>query len=553
MAEGADRRAPPSVARALAWFSAHPRDAALWALNAALAVVAFGALVTFDPEPTLEREFEDVFFQPSDSSPSLVLLMAAWLAYRRWHRLLRVPARAGTVWPAGVLALLSGATLSWAVYTGARDLRTVALMLMVQSVACGFGGWRAMRVLMVPTLFLGFAIPMPAPLLNVLLTQMQLWTADFTGFLLYQLGLTAFVSGIEIHVDPNHFAVIETCSGVRITETLSMLTILMIDLFRRRGLHALILLALTPPVAFLFNGFRALSLILNPYSEIVQVHSLQGIAMLIGGILLLYFADGLLGKVLRPHRERRIGAAADAPSRPGPGFATAALGILATAALLIPPWGPIPRPALPSFRMPFMEMEGWEATDLALDRRFLGRIGRHWDLGRRFRRGREFVDLYFGVGNRSDRAASVLFSKALLQGGKWHTEQRIPILEPFSDAAAGSDGESIEPPRGPGRDALYGGEGPESLQVVVSLARRFLMVAWQEQADGLAAETARSFLGLDRSPFRRAGTPVVVRLSTPIAGRDPAQIERAELRLRDFYAQLKPTLEAFQERVGPQS
>ena len=104
------------------------------------------------------------------------------------------------------------------------------------------------------------------------------------------------VSGDRLILDRGLFAIIETCSGLRSIETLALLAILMIDLFGRRGRHALILLVLSPFVAFLINGLRCLGLIFNPHADIASIHNLQGIAMLLGGVLLLYFVDGLLAR-----------------------------------------------------------------------------------------------------------------------------------------------------------------------------------------------------------------------------------------------------------------
>ena len=50
------------------------------------------------------------------------------------------------------------------------------------------------------------------------------------------------MSGDQILHSGQVFQIIETCSGLRTAETLTMLAVLMVDLFRRRGAHALILI-----------------------------------------------------------------------------------------------------------------------------------------------------------------------------------------------------------------------------------------------------------------------------------------------------------------------
>jgi len=508
---------PPTLADVLP-----PGRGALGLLLAAaiFAVVAFGPLVTFEPEPTLEAEFEGVFFSPSDTSPGVVLLLAAWLLYRRRERLLRLPVVGSPLWLSGGLLLLAGAILAWAVFVDARDLRVLALMAAAMGFGALLGGRPAMRLLLLPTAFLAFAMPMPAPLLNAMLYQMQFATADFTGFLLHLFGTTAFVTGDQILREGDNFAIIETCSGVRITETLTMLTILMLDLFRRRTLHSAILLLLTPAVAFLCNAARAVTLILNPHADIAEIHTLQGIGMLLSGLIVLYALDGILGRVLPA---KRSAGESPPPAAGGTGpwrlrLATAALSAFAAIATFLPPWNPPQYTPPPLTSLEFDRIGDRTSSELVVDRRFAGRIGLKRDLYRRYSGADGVVDLYTVVGSRGFRPRSVLFSKAVLPGSGWDVRDRGTIrLEPG------------------GRDATW--------RFAVSGMRRYLVISWHEGAGGLLGESLRSFLGLDRSPLRLSGEGVVIRISTRMMAPDAENRARAEARLLRFYDALRPKLD----------
>src|SRR5262249_33867783 len=204
-----------------------------------------------------------------------------------------------------------------------------------------------------------FAVPIPAPLLNYIVWHLQIGTADFTGLLLQMVGVPVLVSGDRILLREGLFAIIETCSGLRSIETLALLSILMIDLFGRRGVHAAILLLISPIVAFLINGLRCLGLIFNPHADIESIHSLQGILMLLGGVLLLYFIDGLLERVIpEPERISAIERRARSGARPRAGLAPR-VAVLAgfSAALFAISWlprsppspgSPPPRPGRPT-------------------------------------------------------------------------------------------------------------------------------------------------------------------------------------------------------------
>jgi hypothetical protein len=315
---------------------------------------------------------------------------------------------------------------------------------------------------------------------------------------------------------------------VRITETLTMLTILMLDLFRRRWLHCAILLALAPAVAFLCNGARAVTLILNPHADIAEIHSLQGIGMLLGGLLVLYAVDGLLGRLL-PSQPPVGRASAGASGGTAPGrwrlwVATGALAAFAAIAFLVPPWSPLKPWPIHDLLGDFDRVAGWRSRELTADRRFLGRLGFQQHVSRRYRRGGEAVDLYAAVGNRRLRPTSALFGKAALPGSGWDTREAGAIrLEPGGIAA--------------------------TWRVAVSGTRRYLVISWHEAAGGLAGESLRSFLGLDQSPLRQLGESVAVRIGTLMAGSGPESRAHAEARLLQFYAAVRPSLDALHTRL----
>jgi hypothetical protein len=297
----------------------------------------------------------------------------------------------------------------------------------------------------------------------------------------------------------------------------------MLDLFRRSPLHSAILIVLAPFVAFLCNGIRAVTLMLNPHSGIAEIHTLQGIGMLLGGLIALYAIDGLLGRLLRSKAPAGALPPAAATGRPVGAWTlrvtTGALAAFAFLALLVPPWPPPPPQPAPDLARDFAEIGGWSSQELRPDRKFLGRIGLQRDLYRRYYRNGQTVDLYAAVGIRRLRPFSVLFTKALLPGSGWNTRDQGAIrLEPG------------------GIEATW--------RVSVSGTRKFLVISWHEQAGGLLGESLRSFLGLDRSPLRRPGQPVVARIATRSNGRDGKNRTRAEARLLQFYSVLRPELDA---------
>lgn len=496
-------------------------DRGLAALCLLLALVAYRGWLAFRPARGSSGAVADWFFEPSETSPLLVLAFALWLLFRRWERLRRLPAAAGP--PALSALLLAGglASLIWAIRSRAPDLEAFSLCLVALGAAHLLAGGRALRAVLLPAVFLVFSVPLPAPLLNHVVWKLQIWTAEYAGALLTALGIPALVSGDQILLADSAFAVIETCSGLRSIETLSMLALLMADLFRRRGVHAALLLAAAPPVAFAINGVRAAALVLNPHSDIATVHDLQGVAMLLAGVLLLYLWDGALarlrtdGKRLGARAAQPVGRGAAPPTTPRVVGLTLWLACAAALSLWLPPRSMEPlEERSPSDEIP-QALEGWSSLEhIETDWMFLGRTAFGASLHRRYARGAERVEVFVGTWNHGQRFRSAFSPKTAFPGSGWIVEETL---------------------------AQRLGGRPVEARVLRKGARRMLTTHWTMGARGLAGESFRALLALETSRLRRPYTPVVVRLSTPFSG-DPRERDLAQARLADFARALEPAL-----------
>lgn len=490
-----------------------------------LGLFAYRDLLRFKPERSDVLDAEQFFFAPDDTAAPVVLAIAVWLLYRRRHRLFALPRVGGPLWLVGALFCAGAAVFAWSTYTLAPDLLVVSLIFNALGIACAFGGLPAMRVVALPVGFLVFALPMPAPLLTSVVYQAQILTAEYTGFLLFVLGIPAFVSGDLIYQSSQTFQVIENCSGIRSVETLTMLAILMVDLFGRRPLHSLIVVACAPFVAFGLNGFRALTLILNPHSKVVAIHNVQGIVILLVGMTVLYSIDGLLARGLGDPEPRtvsaRSGRAASRSAAPVWGSA-AALLLCAALSFGVPPW----RPA--SDAQPLLadhipaRLGRWRALEtLDNDHRFLERVGLRQSIYRRYGRvGVPAVDLFVAAGDPNQRFRSPFSPKTAFPGSGWLIEE---------DAAL-----DLAP------------EGSEaSARVLRKGTRRLLTYHWYEGTRGLTDEVTRALLALDSSPFRRERRSVVVRMSTELDDPGPEAREAAEKRLAEVYGKVQELLRSF--------
>jgi len=483
-----------------------------------LAAFAYRDLLRFEPRPAIADPVERLLFEPADTTPAVIVALALWLVWRRRERWQGLPGRSGPLALSLAWLAAGAAILVWSRLTGADDLLALSAIASGLGLAALAKGRPGVRLLWLPALFLLFALPLPPAFSNALIFRFQLWTAALAGQLLFLFGIPAHVAGETILRSDYTFSVIEGCSGLRSVVTLSMLAVLMVDLFRRRGWHALLVVLAAPVVAFALNAVRALALILNPHSAIAAVHVAQGVAILLCGLLVLYALDGALARLASPSVRRGAPAAARPPAAapltaPSVLAALGFLGLLAVGSVGVPRWivtDPVPLPLEARYASQLGE---WRGEPLPIDRLFLGSVAFRESLSTRYRLGDESVDLFLGVGNRARRFVSALSPKTQLLESGWVVEERWQV-----DA-------------GPGRPAIEG--------LLLRSGTRWLLVHhWVEASARTAGESLRSLLTLDATPWRQATDPLVVRIATPL--NEPGAQERlqAEARLERFHVLL---------------
>ncbi len=501
-----------------------------WLLLVAAGLLAWIYQPLFFPatHQDLAIQSEEFFFEANEAAGAPVLLLAAWLLYRRSHYL-DVFRAGGALLPGAGILVASVALYAWGHYTGAPDLQLMSVIPLLFGVVVALGGTAAARAFWVPIVFLGFALPIPPVLLSAAIFPIQLMTAEYAGTILNLIGVKSLVSGDLIFRPENRFIVIETCSGVRTVVTLTMLTVLLIDLFERRGRHAVILLLLVPFVAFATNGFRVVSLVLNPHSSVASIHNLQGIMMLLVGLTGIYLLDLGLERVLgsaEPGADAgaygRIAGTDRTRERDGllaPGLVVASLVVILVIPRAIVPY--VPASGLAEMPKALIERAFADAPgrEIPPDFDFRGSIRylAHHDRAMRFEGGR--VNVFLGVANEMLRTHTILSPRlAWPQSGFFALEDEQVDLD---DDARGVRRVLLE--RSGSRELSY---------------------SWYLRAGSVAGEWLRQALALDRSPFERDDHILAVRISVPLV-RGETDEEGAEERIRRAWRRLAPELEGY--------
>jgi exosortase len=502
------------------------RSPLFWACLLLLALGSYTYYPLFFP-PTIHRlaaQSEEFFFEVNEAAGAPVLILSLWLFYRRSHYrdVLRGP---GAPLASGIALLSSAALFAWGGYTRAPDLQLASVIGLLLGIVLLLGGRAGFRAFWLPILFIAFALPVSPVLIAATIYPIQLLTAQYAGMLLNGMGVASVVQGDQILRPENVFVVIETCSGVRTMLTLSMLTILLIDLFERRGWHALILIGLAPIVAFLTNGGRVVTLVLNPHSSIHSIHNLQGIVMLLVGLTTIYLIDGRLEWMLGS-RDANV-EAGDYGMTHGEGSSMArrTFEVLGVALLLVvmlaldrfvPTWQAIQAlEEKPNELLARVFGEDPRAP-YRMDYNFVGSVRYLAHARHAVEIDGARVEVHLGVANERKREYSILTKRLA-----WPETGYAPIEERFEEIVAG---------------------GPIARRMVLRhRLHSVLSYSWIERRRSLPVEWFRNALALDRSPLVRPAHMLAIRLSTKLAS-GALGMAQGEERIRRVWARLAPEL-----------
>jgi exosortase len=484
-------------------------------LIAGLALLAYRSVVTWDPAGPSMPGLGGWFFVEGETAPWVVYLLACAVLVRR-REALREAASRGAPDPKLAIPFLAVAVglYLWAARVGAPDLALLSFVLLaVGGALLAFGRPVASR-LVLPALLMLLALPLPGSLLNQIVFLLQIGSARLAVLFLHAAGSNVVREGDVIYGVNDFFEVVETCSGLRAMEILTMLSLAYVGLFPSSRLHAVLFVAAAPVVSFLLNGLRVGVLAANPESDVQTMHLAQGIAMFGAGSLAMMGLDRVLLRMLPPPESETRAVRPRGPVTRGSATALAALlAALAAASLVVPSGAPAAR-RVAGVTLPD-NLGGWTATPLDSDGLFLGSVHFTATSGAVYARDGQSVTVFLGVDDRRPRRASIRSPKNLFPGKGWelesHREIELRPGEPVEGAVLRSGSQSVLSAR------VYRG------------------------VDGIAGESLRQALALDDSPWGRRDPAWMLRLSTPVEPA-PDGIARAEARLREIRREIETSV-----------
>lgn len=272
----------------------------VWPALAGLVIVTF---------PTLRHIAVESWATEQGSHSPLVLASGLWLLVSLQLEFRPLQKRPPAVWAFAAIIATAAALL---VFRAAAviELEVYALYGLFVAVLYAFIGWRALKALWFPLLYLAFAVPLPDSLIAAVTNPLKLWISNTAVDLLYLAGYPIASSGVTIQIGQYQLLVAQACAGLNSLITLSALTLFYVYLTHRAEWRYLLVLTLAAvPVAVFSNLVRVIILVLLTYyagEAAAQgfLHYFAGMTTFAIALVTIYLIDKLAQQILGRSRQR---------------------------------------------------------------------------------------------------------------------------------------------------------------------------------------------------------------------------------------------------------
>ena len=228
---------------------------------------------------------------PNFSHGFFVPLFVAFVLWQDRARLAAIPQDPSS-WGLPVM-LLGICTLILGVFGAELFLSRVSLIWLAGGLVIFFHGWKMLRAVLFPLLFLTLMIPIPAIILNQITLPLQFFASKLAAWSLPLCGVPVFREGNIINLPALPLEVADACSGIRSLLSLTTLAVMYGYLLETRVWLRVVLALASIPIAVAANGFRIFGTGLlvqywDPEKAQGFFHEFSGWLMFVVSLLLLF-------------------------------------------------------------------------------------------------------------------------------------------------------------------------------------------------------------------------------------------------------------------------
>lgn len=249
--------------------------------------------------PTMLYVAESTWSGEQGTHGPIILATGLWLIWQGRGEAMAVVERA-PAWKVAILFAVLAPFYFLTRVTQIVELEGYAMYALVLAAIYGVIGFRAMRTLAFPLIYLFFAFPPPETVIYTTTLPIKVAISTAAVAILQFFGFPIGGTGVMIQIGQYQLLVAAACSGLNSIVSLSAITLFYIYLMHR-GQHRiqLILMAFVLPVAIAANFIRVMILILLTYyggEAAAQgfLHDLAGITMFLLALGLIMLVDRVL-------------------------------------------------------------------------------------------------------------------------------------------------------------------------------------------------------------------------------------------------------------------
>jgi len=256
--------------------------------------------------PLLTQMVVQWWRDPDYSHGFVVPLFVGYVVYQRRHELRQVPLEPSNL---GFPVMLGAIVLFLAGTLGAElFVSRSSLLFLLGGMILFFAGWKMLRAVAFPLVFLVLMIPLPALIYNQVTFPLQLLASRLASNSLELFGVPVLREG-NVLVLPNYsLEVVEACSGIRSLMSLIALAVAYGYFVERRLWARITLVVLMLPIAVASNALRVVGAGVVTYFWGPQYaegffHFFQGWLIFVSAVACMLFVHWLLSHVTRSNRE----------------------------------------------------------------------------------------------------------------------------------------------------------------------------------------------------------------------------------------------------------
>ena len=131
-----------------------------------------------------------------------------------------------------------------------------AFLTVLIGTALSITGWKGIRPIIVPLIFLAFMIPLPVFLYNTVSAQLQLISSEIGVAFIRLFGISVYLEGNVIDLGSYKLQVVDACSGLRYLFPLLSLAFISVYFFRAAFWKKVVIFLSAVPITILMNSFR---------------------------------------------------------------------------------------------------------------------------------------------------------------------------------------------------------------------------------------------------------------------------------------------------------